>query len=65
MRGNDAFRPLFGLQGRTGRILLSYSQHFILSQGLDKDKWSAFMYPGQVHMAFAIVCQASRLCQGS
>ena len=72
-RGNDTFCPLFGLQGRTGRILLSHSQRFILSRGLDKDKRSAFVYPGQMHvchvypgqMAFAIVCQASRLWQGS
>ena len=63
--GNDTFCPLFGLQGRTGRILLSHSQRFILSRGLDKDKRSAFVYPGQMHVAFAIVCQASRLWQGS
>ena len=65
MRGNDTFCPLFGLQGRTGRILLSHSQRFILSGGLDKDKRSPFVYPGQMHVAFAIICQASRLCHGS
>ena len=39
-RGNDTFCPLFGLQGRTGRILLSHSQRFILS--LSYQKWLTF-----------------------
>ena len=56
-RGNNTFRTLLGFQGRTGRILLSHSQRFILSRGLDKDKWSAFVYPGQMHVTFAIICQ--------
>ena len=33
--------------------MLSHSQCFILSRGLDKDKWSAFVYPGHMHVAFA------------
>ena len=77
---NDTLIPTWIITEREGTILSAHclgfkaglaescshiTSVFFLSRGLDKEKWSAFVYPGQMQVTFAIICQANRLCQGS